>query len=132
MRPHDEIAHAGGTRRAVGRPMRDGQNGALARLDVSGLGGIVKYEPEELIISALPATPLAEITAVLAEKGQRLGFDPADWSQLLGSDGTATLAGAISCDASGSGKLRHGAARDSLGLRRREDRIDGRGGGRRT
>jgi len=99
---------SGGTRRGVGRPLD------LPPLDVSGLSGIVKYEPEELILSAAPATPLAEIDAVLAAKGQRLGFDPADWSRLLGSNGVATLAGAVSCDASGSGKLRHGGARDSL------------------
>ena len=51
---------------------------------------------------------------MLAQKGQRLGFDPADWSRLLSSNGVATLAGAMSCDASGSGRLRHGGARDSL------------------
>jgi glycolate oxidase FAD binding subunit len=100
---------AGGTRRSVGRPV-----GELPMLDVSSLSGIVKYEPAELIITARPATPLTEIKAVLAEKGQRLGFDPADWSRLLGSNGAATLAGAASSDASGSGKLRHGGARDSL------------------
>jgi glycolate oxidase FAD binding subunit len=100
---------SGGTRRSVGRPLGD-----LPMLDVSGLSGILKYEPEELIITAAPATPLAQIHAVLAEKNQRLGFDPADWSRLLGSNGVATLAGAASCDASGSGKLRHGGARDSL------------------
>jgi len=100
---------AGGTRRAVGRPLGD-----LPLLDVSGLSGILKYEPEELIITAAPATPLAEINAVLGEKNQRLGFDPADWSKLLKSNGVATLAGAASCDASGSGKLRHGGPRDSL------------------
>jgi len=100
---------AGGTRRSVGRPLGD-----LPLLDVSGLSGILKYEPEELIITAAPATPLAEISTVLAQKNQRLGFDPADWSGLLKSNGVATLAGAASCDASGSGKLRHGAARDSL------------------
>jgi len=100
---------AGGTRRSVGHPVGD-----LPLMDVSGLCGIVKYEPEELIITAGPATPLAEIKAVLAERGQRLGFDPADWSRLLKSNGTATLAGAASCDASGSGRLRHGGARDSL------------------
>ena len=100
---------AGGTRRSVGRPL-----GGLVMLDVSPLSGIVKYEPAELIITAKPATPLSEIKAVLAEKGQRLGFDPADWSRLLGSNGVATLAGAASSDASGSGKLRHGGARDSL------------------
>ena len=100
---------SGGTRRAVGRPLGD-----LPLLDVSGLSGILKYEPEELIITAAPATPLAEINAVLGEKNQRLGFDPADWSKLLKSNGVATLAGAASCDASGSGKLRHGGPRDSL------------------
>ena len=100
---------AGGTRRSVGKPL-----GGLPLLDVSGLSGIVKYEPEELILTAAPATPLAEIHQVLAAKNQRLGFDPADWSRLLNSNGVATLAGAASCDASGSGRLRHGGARDSL------------------
>jgi glycolate oxidase FAD binding subunit len=105
---------AGATRRAVGRPMSDANGGELEILDVSGLSGIVKYEPEELIITVAPATPLSEINATLAERGQRLGFDPADWSALLKSNGVATLGGAVSCDASGSGRLRHGGARDSL------------------
>lgn len=105
---------AGGTRRGVGRPLWDSKGADLPLLDVSGLSGVVKYEPEELIITAGPATPLAEITAVLGSRGQRLGFDPADWSRLLNSHGAATLAGAASCDASGSGRLRHGGARDSL------------------
>jgi glycolate oxidase FAD binding subunit len=100
---------SGGTRRSVGRPL-----GELPSLDVSGLSGIISYEPGELILTAAPATPLSQINAVLAEKNQRLGFDPADWSRLLGSNGVATLAGAVSCDASGSGRLRHGPARDSL------------------
>jgi glycolate oxidase FAD binding subunit len=105
---------AGGTRRTVGKPLKDSKGSDLPLLDVSGLAGILKYEPEELIITAAPATPLAEIIAVLSEKNQRLGFDPADWSQLLKSNGVATLAGAASSDASGSGKLRHGGPRDSL------------------
>jgi glycolate oxidase FAD binding subunit len=100
---------SGGTRRSVGRPLA-----GLPMLDISGLSGVIKYEPGELILTAAPATPLAEINAVLGEKNQRLGFDPADWSRLLGSNGVATLAGAASCDASGSGRLRHGGARDSL------------------
>jgi glycolate oxidase FAD binding subunit len=105
---------SGGTRRGVGRPLIGSSGGNLPMLDVSGLSGVIKYEPGELILTAAPATPLAEINAVLGEKNQRLGFDPADWSRLLGSNGVATLAGAASCDASGSGRLRHGSARDSL------------------
>ena len=87
--------------------------GDLPLLDVSGLAGIVKYEPEELILTARPGTPLAEIKTVLADKNQCLGFDPVDWT-LFGANGVATLGGAASSDASGSGRLRHGAARDSL------------------
>jgi glycolate oxidase FAD binding subunit len=105
---------SGGTRRKVGRPPLGINGGDLPLLDVSGLSGILKYEPEELIVTAAPATSLTEINATLAEKNQRLGFDPADWSKLLKSNGVATLAGAASCDASGSGKLRHGGPRDSL------------------
>lgn len=99
---------AGGTRRGAGRPM-----GQLPVLDVSGVSGIVEYQPEELIVTARPGTPLAELKAVLAEKNQCLGFDPVDWS-LFGANGTPTLGGAASADASGPGRLRHGPPRDLL------------------
>ncbi len=99
-RPFEIVA--GGTRRGVGRPMTDASGAALPTLDVSGLSGIIKYEPEELIVTAAPGTRLAELR------------DPADWSQMLGSNGAATLGGAVSADAFGPGRLRHGGARDSL------------------
>jgi glycolate oxidase FAD binding subunit len=88
-------------------------------LNVSGLSGIVSYQPEELILTALPGTPVAEIEAALAEKGQRLGFDPPDWGPLLGREpGAGTIGGAISCDANGPARVRCGAVRDHLlGLR---------------
>jgi glycolate oxidase FAD binding subunit len=98
---------AGGTRRATGRPTN------LPLFDVSGLTGVIKYEPEELILTVRPGTSLSEITSILSEKNQCLGFDPVDWA-FLGASGTATIGGAISVDANGSGRLRHGAARDSL------------------
>jgi glycolate oxidase FAD binding subunit len=84
-------------------------------LDVSELSGIVSYQPEELIITAKPGTPVAEIEAALAEKGQRLGFDPPDWGPLLGREpGAGTIGGAISCDLAGPARIRCGAARDHL------------------
>ena len=102
----------GGTRRGAGKPMAsDGK--ALPVLDVSGLSGIVEYQPEELIVTARPGTTLTELKAALAAKNQSLGFDPVDWS-LFGASGKPTLGGAVSADASGSGRLRHGPARDSL------------------
>jgi glycolate oxidase FAD binding subunit len=100
---------AGGTRRHIGSPIP-----ALSQLDVSALTGVVQYEPEELLCTVAPATPLPEIEAVLAAKGQRLGFDPADWSAVHGVSGTPTIGGAVCVDAFGPGRLLRGPARDSL------------------
>jgi len=100
---------AGGTRRQIGAPIP-----ALPQLDVSALQGIVNYEPEELICTLAPGTPLPEVEGVLAQRGQRLGFDPADWSAVHGVNGRATIGGAVSVDAFGPGRLLRGPARDSL------------------
>jgi glycolate oxidase FAD binding subunit len=99
----------GGTRRAIGAPIP-----ALPQLDLSAIQGIVNYEPEELLCTLAPGTSLPEVESVLAQRGQRLGFDPADWSALHGTSGTATIGGAISVDAFGPGRLLRGPARDSL------------------
>ena len=99
-----------GTKRALGRPVE-----ADVMLDLSALTGILRYEPDELIITARVGTPVAEIEAALAEKNQRLAFEPADWSALYGTpSNTHTIGGALSADASGSARLRYGAARDHL------------------
>jgi glycolate oxidase FAD binding subunit len=104
----------GGTRRHLGAPVPN-----LPQLDLSAISGIVNYEPEELICTVAPGTPLPEVASVLAQRGQRLGFDPADWSavhggSLNGSGGTPTIGGALSVDAFGPGRLLRGPARDSL------------------
>lgn len=102
---------AGGSKRTLGRAVVS--MGSV--LDVSGLSGIVSYEPEELILTAAPGTSLLEIEAALAEKGQRLGFDPPDWGPLLGEPGgLGTIGGAIGADANGPARVRCGAVRDHL------------------
>lgn len=101
----------GGSKRGLGRPIES----SLVALDVASLNGIVAYEPEELIMTVLPGTRVAEINAVLAAKGQRLGFDPPDWGPLFGTaPGMGTIGGAISSDAIGSARVRFGAVRDQL------------------
>ena len=45
-------------------------------LDLRPLSGISSYEPSELVITALAGTPLAEVEAALAQKGQCLAFEP--------------------------------------------------------
>ena len=52
----------GGSKRAIGRP-----GNASHTLDLSALRGITLYEPEELVLSAGPGTPMAEVNAALAE-----------------------------------------------------------------
>ncbi|HWA29811.1 MAG TPA: FAD-binding protein, partial [Rhizomicrobium sp.] len=88
---------AGGSKRTYGRPAR-----CDTVLNVAGLNGIVKYEPEELVLTVRPATKVAEIAALLEEKHQRLGFDPADWGPLLGAEAdAATIGGVLSADTNG-------------------------------
>jgi glycolate oxidase FAD binding subunit len=54
---------AGGSKRALGRPLQ-----LPHVLKLSAFAGISLYEPEELVLTAGAATPLAEIEAALAEK----------------------------------------------------------------
>src|ERR1700731_4160378 len=69
-----------GSKRAIGRPAQTDLT-----LDLSALAGVTLYEPEELVLSAKVGTPLAEIEALVAGKGQRLAFEPMDCGQLLDS-----------------------------------------------
>jgi glycolate oxidase FAD binding subunit len=99
---------AGGSKRGIGRPLQ-----LPHLLDVSGFAGIGSYEPEELVLTAGAATPLAEIETALARSGQMLAFEPPDWRGLLGTDDAApTLGGAIACNLAGPRRIKHGAARD--------------------
>jgi glycolate oxidase FAD binding subunit len=99
-----------GTKRDFGRPVA-----ADAVLDVSAISGILKYEPEELVLTVRAATPLAEIDAALAGKRQILPFEPADWGPLFGTGaGSATLAGIAAVNACGPRRVKSGAVRDSV------------------
>jgi glycolate oxidase FAD binding subunit len=98
---------AGGSKRSLGRPSRTNHT-----LDVSRLSGIVDYDPAELILTARPGTPMAEIEAQLAAKRQMLAFEPPDWRGLLGGGGEPTLGGVLACNLAGSRRVRAGSARD--------------------
>ncbi len=98
---------AGGTKRALGRPMNTDHV-----LDVSRLSGIANYEAAELVLTARPGEPLASINAELAKKRQMLAFEPPDWRALLDGQGEQTLGGVIACNLAGPRRVRAGAARD--------------------
>jgi glycolate oxidase FAD binding subunit len=87
-------------------------------LDLSGLAGVIDYEPEELVLVAHAGTSVAEIEGLLRQKNQQMAFEPPDFGPLFGTAAErATIAGVIACNLSGPRRIRAGAARDSfLGL----------------
>lgn len=109
-----------GSKRRLGAPVQ-----AAHTLSTRAMTGITLYEPEELVLRALPGTTIAEIEATLAAKNQMLAFEPPDWAPLLGAvSKTGTLGGAIGCNLAGPRRVRFGAARDHiLGFRA----VNGRG-----
>ena len=83
-------------------------------LETGGLSGVRLYEPGALTLVAGAGTPVAEIEAVLAEKGQRLAFEPMDARGLMGTQGVSTIGGVIAANVSGPRRVQAGAARDFL------------------
>ncbi|MES2948852.1 MAG: glycolate oxidase subunit GlcE [Pseudomonadota bacterium] len=84
-------------------------------LDTTGLNGILSYEPSELVVTVGAGTPLAELEAVLAERGQCLAFEPPHfgWS----ASNAATVGGMVAAGLSGPSRANAGAVREYvLGL----------------
>lgn len=104
----------GGTRRGFGRPVD-----APVALDLSGLSGVVAYQPEELILAVRPATSVAEVQDLLARHGQHLAFEPPDFGPLWGaSTGAGSIGGAVMIGRGGPRRLTAGGPRDHcLGLK---------------
>lgn len=92
--------HGGDTKAFHGEPV-SGQP-----LDTRGFSGIVAHEPSELVITVRAGTPLAEVEAALAEKGQHLPFDPPHFG--AGS----TIGGAVAAGLAGPARATAGGVRD--------------------
>ncbi len=110
VRTFDRVAvRGGGTKPALAVAM---SHMPAQPLDLSGLSGIVEYEPQEYTFTARAGTPVTEVMDLLAANGQHLPFDPV----LVGAG--ATLGGTVASGLSGSGRLRYGGVRDFiLGVR---------------
>ena len=82
-------------------------------LDTRAYRGIVSYEPSELVVTVRGGTPLAELEAALAEKGQCLAFEPPHFGQDTATGATvATVGGMVASGLSGPARATAGAVRD--------------------
>jgi glycolate oxidase FAD binding subunit len=80
-------------------------------LPMAGLAGISAYEPTELVVTVRAGTPLAELEAVLEERGQCLPFEPPRFAP------GGTVGGMVAAGLSGPARAAVGAVRDHvLGL----------------
>ncbi|WP_434617199.1 FAD-binding protein [Azospirillum sp. B2RO_4] len=92
-----------GSRRGLGRPVQAGH-----ALDLSGLSGVIAYEPEELVLTALAGTPMDLIRGMLADRGQHLAFEPPEGG---------TLGGLVASGLAGPRRISAGSVRDhTLGI----------------
>ena len=80
----------------------------VCSIDLRKLTGVLQYDAQEFVLTALAGTPVYEVEAILAAQGQYLPFDP-----LLVERG-ATLGGTVAANASGPGRFRYGGVRDFL------------------
>lgn len=120
FKPHSieevqEIIRAGGVylpRGGGSKPSLSTAPASANSLEMSGLSGIIEYDPGEYTFTAYAGTAVAEVATALAEHGQYMPFDP-----LLTERG-ATLGGTVAANTAGSGRYRFGGLRDFiLGVR---------------
>ncbi|MDM0002537.1 glycolate oxidase subunit GlcE [Variovorax sp. J22P240] len=90
----------GGTKDFYGEPPQG------EPLSTTELTGITSYEPSELVVTARAGTPLAELEAALADKGQCLAFEP----PRFGAAGT--VGGMVAAGLSGPSRASVGSVRD--------------------
>ena len=102
-----------GSKRGLLRPVQ-----AARSLSTRGLTGVTLYRPSELIISARAGTPLAEIEAILAEKGQHLIAESPYLNGVFGTSAPPSIGGVVAANLSGPRRITWGATRDHvMGLR---------------
>ena len=82
-------------RETVGEPLSTAQH-----------TGIIRYQPQELVLTVRSGTPLTEINQALAEQQQMLAFEPPAYGD------QATIGGTVACGLSGPRRPYTGSARD--------------------
>jgi glycolate oxidase FAD binding subunit len=102
-----------GSKRGMLRPVQ-----AARSVSTRALTGVTLYRPAELIISARAGTPLAEIEAAVAEKGQQLIAEAPYLNGIFGTSAPPSIGGVVATNLSGPRRIAWGATRDHvMGLR---------------
>lgn len=84
-------------------------------LELRELAGISCYEPSELVVTARAGTPLAELEAALAERGQGLPFEPPRFAPGPGTPaGGGTVGGMVAAGLAGPARAAAGSVRDHV------------------
>ncbi|MFM7331545.1 MAG: glycolate oxidase subunit GlcE [Brachymonas sp.] len=92
----------GGTKDFYGEPF----DPELPVLETRSHRGIVSYEPSELVVTAKAGTPLVELEAALAEKGQCLPFEPLHFKE------DSTVGGMVAAGLAGPARACVGGVRE--------------------
>ncbi|MDO5653481.1 MAG: glycolate oxidase subunit GlcE [Brachymonas sp.] len=101
LHAHQPLRMEGGnTKSHLGRPVQ----GEVLR--TTAHSGIVHYDPTELVLTARCGTPLREVEAALAERGQMLACEPPHHGD------AATVGGMVAAGLSGPRRPWAGAVRD--------------------
>jgi glycolate dehydrogenase FAD-binding subunit len=92
-----------GSKRLIGQPMSTN-----AVLDLSAIGAVKSYEPNELIITVDAGAPLAEVKSLIDSKNQQFAFEPVDTAPLLGVAPGGTIGGMIAAGLAGPRRIKAG------------------------
>ena len=100
------IPWGGGTRMGLG----NSPTGYDVAVDVTGISGIVEYEPADLTVVVNGGTTVAALQSALGEHGQRLNFDPPE-------PAAATIGGSLASNTVAAMRSSVGGVRDvAIGL----------------
>ncbi|MBM3375298.1 MAG: glycolate oxidase subunit GlcE [Betaproteobacteria bacterium] len=97
-----------GSKAFYGQPVNASSGDGLTTITTTDYHGIVAYDPSELVVVARAGTSICALESVLAERGQRLAFEPPRFG------GKGTVGGMVATGLSGPGRLSAGPCKDFI------------------
>jgi glycolate oxidase FAD binding subunit len=104
VRAHTKLSASGGKTKSALHNTSDDVN----NLDLTGMDGVIEYNPGEFTITAKAGTDLKQLNQILGEHAQYLPFDPPFIEQ------GATVGGTVASGVNGPGRFRYGGIRDFI------------------